>query len=290
MLFVGDYIDNLLHIATKRYTHYNNHFPFNCGYIDFDKSLSFDCIGLIKSEINEPDIATRTAPVGYYVRPSQVVPDWYGELELFNSGEEKRYENFHKSAPGSFLYLKDAELGFHGGVYVGDYGNVNVVECTRGWGCDGVVMSWVDNDGTRRDQKNGNILGRWTGSSALTMFINYNDWYQNGKDSTWFYGCSAGWLFSHQYNGWFRLGDGGRMMTGWFYDDYYKGWFYLNPKNNGKFYTGQMVTGWLWDDYYNAWYYLCPKNDGKFYTGQMVTGDYVINGKKYHFADSGKLV
>lgn len=168
MLKVENFIEALKHLAIGRKTHYNNTFPFNCGYIDYEKAISFDCIGLVKSLINEPDIAYRSNPIGYYVRPGQIIPDLSEIQILYTCSNVGWGSGFHSAKPGSYLYMEG-----HAGVYIGDCGNVNVIECTLGWGCDGVVCSWVDDDGTRRDQKNGNISGSWEAHGELTQYIDY---------------------------------------------------------------------------------------------------------------------
>ena len=69
MIKVKKFLDALFHLALERVTYYDNTFPANCGEINPDGSISFDCIGLVKSLINEIDIAWKTSPAGYYVRP-----------------------------------------------------------------------------------------------------------------------------------------------------------------------------------------------------------------------------
>jgi hypothetical protein len=49
----------------------------------------------------------------------------------------------------------------------------NVVECTPIW-ADGIQFSWVDSDGTRRQEKGGAISVRWNWHGKLP-WIDYTD-------------------------------------------------------------------------------------------------------------------
>lgn len=167
MLKVNDYINALIHLATKRVTYYDNSFPGNCGEINPDGSISFDCINLIKSIINEPDIAYKTSPAGYFVRPGQVISDT-DEIGILNLCTGQTWGDFRNMTPGEYLYM-----GGHGGTYIGDHGDVNVVECTAAWR-GGVLCSWVDPDGTRRSMKGGGICGKWEAHGKMTRYIDYS--------------------------------------------------------------------------------------------------------------------
>lgn len=241
MIAVDKFIDDLVYITAKRNTHYNNHAPYNCGYIYTDGSISFDCIGLVKSYINDPTIAHRFNPAGFYVVPGQVIPDT-SEKGILDLCTEVVWNDFSSAIPGEYMYMDG-----HAGVYVGDafgkLSNVNVIECTLGWGADGVVASWVDSDGTRRDMKRGTVSGKWEAHGKLTDYITYSLWYQ--KDGKWYCNVPEGWYYDETYKSWFLIGDGGEMLTGWHYV-------------NGK------------------WYYMCPKNDGVHCTGAMITGKYNV--------------
>ncbi len=172
MINVKDFLKALKH-CVMRNTRYSNRFPFNCGYIHADKSLSFDCIGLVKSLINSNcKIATQNSPVGYYVTPGQVVPDAFGEYDILTACQGVTWGDFRNMTPGEYLYMNG-----HAGVYVGDLfgknSKVNVIECTAAWG-GGVVASWVDPDGTRKDWKPGTPCGKWEAHGKLTKWIEYD--------------------------------------------------------------------------------------------------------------------
>ena len=239
MISRNELLKALRYLVIDRTTVYNNSFPYNCGYIHQNGGLSFDCIGLWKSLINSNcDIAYKMKPAGYYVQPGLVIPD-VNEAGLLNlcSGISN---NFQKIAAGEYLYM-DGHAGVYVGGLFGNTSNVNVVECTITdyWPANGVVASWVDPDGTRRDRKGGKVLGRWTSHGMLSKYVNYNEWYQ--KNGEWYHATARGWLYDYLYHGWFYIEKDGKMKTGWLKDSKY--WYYLCEKNDGKFFTGQMVTG-----------------------------------------------
>jgi hypothetical protein len=83
---------------------------------------------------------------------------------------------------------------------------------------------------------------------------------------------------------WYRMGADGRMLTGWYRDTDGR-WYFLRESAGEKYPLGSMKTGWYRDQ--NAWYYL---SDGaEDLLGAMVTGSRTIGGRRYTFAESGKL-
>ena len=172
MIKVKDWIAALKHLALERVTYYDNTFPSNCGEINPDGSISFDCIGLVKSLINELDIAYKTSPAGYYVTPGQVIPDAteIGILYLCSDISDK---NFDKAVPGEYLYMEG-----HAGVYVGDFtdpsGVVNTIECTVASFDSGVTTSWTAPDGTRYNHKGGYAERKWLKHGKLDKYIDYS--------------------------------------------------------------------------------------------------------------------
>ena len=172
MIKVNDWIAALKHLALKRKTYYDNTYPCNCGEINPDGSISFDCIGLVKSLINEPDIAYKTSPAGYFVVPGQVIPDTT-ENGILNLCSDVKTTAFDKAAPGEYLCM----YGKHGGVYVGDFqdpsGTVNVIECTVEAFDSGVTTSYVTSDGRRFDHKGGTQYGKWDAHGKLDKYIEY---------------------------------------------------------------------------------------------------------------------
>ena len=303
----ADWINRLKYLVTNRVTYYDNSFPGNCGEINGDGSISFDCIGMVKSVINEPDIVVKTSPAGYYVQPGKVIPDTteYGILELCS----ERSRLFSRITPGEYLYMSG-----HAGVYVGSFnGSYNVIECTPAFG-GGVVASYVDAYGNRYDHKGGTQLMKWEEHGKLTPYIEYEDpkiwvkcwrlkdskgvyltgwqyvdgkwYYLNPKDSI----MVTGWLYDDYYDGWFLLGSDGAMLTGWQYD--VKDWYYLAPETTNSTVKGRMVTGWL--KYKDNWYYLDKHKDNWYYldkqSGKMYIGTHIIDGKTYYFDNNGALI
>ena len=165
-------VKDLKHLET-RWTTYFNKFPFNCGYIWPAGFLSFDCIGLIKSYLNDPRIAYKKKPKGSWIRPGQTVPDGYGIVQMMKCCT-KRSKDFSKVPTCSLLMYEDLD---HGGVYVGEYkdpsGIVNTIECCNDpVGC-GVVTSYTDSKGYRWDHKGGQCLGRWVQHGLMTKWVAY---------------------------------------------------------------------------------------------------------------------
>lgn len=174
MIKVKDWIAALKHLALERVTYYDNTFPCNCGEINPDGSISFDCIGLVKSLINELDIAYKTSPAGYYVVPGQVIPDTTTEIGILNLCSDVKYNNFLSATPGEYLYMDG-----HAGVYVGDFtdpsGVVNVIECTVASFDSGVTTSYVDNNGIRWNHKGGYTERAWKAHGKLDKYIDYSN-------------------------------------------------------------------------------------------------------------------
>lgn len=122
---------------------------------------------------------------------------------------------------------------------------------------------------------------RWFFYDGDTML---KDWQKN--NGAWYYldpdtgMMMTGWLYDPGYKKWFYLDTSGAMMTGW--QKISGKWYYLSPTKTDNIVTGQMMTGWLKNK--NKWYYLDPKD------GYMYTGTHVIDGKTYHFDNSGALI
>jgi len=171
-LNVDDFIKGLKHLAMNRVTYYDNSFPANCGEINPDGSISFDCINLIKSVINEPDICYKTEPAGYYVKPGQKIPDW-DELHLLNGCcTGVKWHSFTNVLKGSYLFMSG-----HAGIFCGEFndgGIVNTIECTTDFGTPGVTTSWMDTKtGRRYDHKYGTEWRSWEAFGNLTNYIDY---------------------------------------------------------------------------------------------------------------------
>lgn len=174
MMTVSDWIKRLKYLAFNRTTYYDNSFPSNCGEINPDGSISFDCINMPKSIINEPDIVYKTKPAGYYVKPGQVIPDKDGLFIINELCTDAVWWNFKKMVPGEFLYMR---TDGHGGVYVGEFTwqgrTYNVIECTAAFG-GGVVPSYIDlNTGARYECKGGYQVYAWEAHGKLSKYIDY---------------------------------------------------------------------------------------------------------------------
>ena len=173
MIKVNDWIKRLKYLAFNRVTYYDNTFPSNCGEINPDGSISFDCINMVKSVLNEPDIVYKTSPAGYYVKPGQVIPDVDGAGILALCTGVKWYD-FSTISPGEFIYMR---TDGHGGVYVGEFTSggytFNVIECTAAWK-SGVVASYLDlKTGGRFSCKGGSQIFAWEAHGKLTAYIDY---------------------------------------------------------------------------------------------------------------------
>lgn len=84
-----------------------------------------------------------------------------------------------------------------------------------------------------------------------------------------------------EYRGaWYYLKADGEMATGKFLNPDDSTWYYLNPYHDGSF--GKMSTGWL--SFEGSTYYLWPVA-GSGYQGRMMVGWQTINGASYFFAD-----
>lgn len=173
---VNEFIERLKHIEANRVTYYDNSYPSNCGEINPDGSISFDCIGLIKSVINEPDIAYKTSPAGYYVTPGKVIPD-YTEEGLLNLCTDIHYGQFGEMKPGAYMAMFPNPG--HAGIYVGEFTDrfgvkCNTIECTTDWGHDGVIGTWTDENGRRYNHEGGTEMHPWEGWGYLSDYVDFS--------------------------------------------------------------------------------------------------------------------
>lgn len=176
MMIVSDFLKRLDYLAENRITYYDNHFPSNCGEINPDGSISFDCINMPKSVINEPDIVYKKKPAGYYVEPGQVIPDYDGLRIIEELCTDVRWFDFSTIVPGEFLYMR---IDGHGGIYRGEIvrnGKIyNVDECTAAWG-GGVMHTYMDlKTGARYAYKGGPQIYAWEAHGKLSNYIDYSD-------------------------------------------------------------------------------------------------------------------
>lgn len=173
MIKVKDMIKDLKYLEAKRWTAYGQPYPYNCGYIWPNGCMSFDCIGMIKSYINDPAIVYRKKPAGSFVKPGQVIPDTTetGILALCTG----RSKDFKKIKPGAYMLY---DTYGHASIYVGEYtdpsGVVNTIECCSDPVGNGVVTSYTDTLGRRWDHKGGTCFGSYVEYGYLTRYIDYS--------------------------------------------------------------------------------------------------------------------
>ena len=167
-------VQRLKYLAFNRVTYYDNSFPANCGEINPDGSISFDCIGMEKTVLNEPDIVYKTKPAGYHVEPGQVVPDWADGAGILGLCTDAKWWDFSTIVPGEHLYMR---TDGHGGVYVGEFVHAgltyNVIECTAAW-AGGVIPTYLDkNTGARLQYKGGPQCYAWEAHGKLSKYVDY---------------------------------------------------------------------------------------------------------------------
>lgn len=173
MIKVKDMIKDLKYLEAYRRTAYGQPYPYNCGYIWPNGVMSFDCINMIKSYINDPKIVYRTKPAGSFVKPGKVIPDTTetGILNLCTG----RSKDFKKIKPGAYMLY---DTYGHASMYVGEFtdpsGVVNTIECCNDPVGNGVVTSYTDSQGRRWDHKNGSCFGRYVEYGYLTKYIDYS--------------------------------------------------------------------------------------------------------------------
>lgn len=144
-----------LEAIRNRKTFYKNKYPYNLCYINKDGRTSADCVNLLKAILNGYNIFNNT--VGYYQKDLTNTGDCT-EIELLKQCQEVSQNFTSLTEHAEILYMKG-----HVGAYIGKIieGKYNTIECTKSFG-GGVVYSWVDSDGTRRNQKDGVKNGKWT--------------------------------------------------------------------------------------------------------------------------------
>ena len=153
--------------------YYCNKFPRNLGYYNGNK-YSFDCWNLIKVVLSgwKP-----TGVDGSYIKPTQLVTGDVDGKTLLGKCTQRSNDFSKLSIPGTYLYLS---VKPHSGIYIGDTvingKTYNVIECTNNsWG-NGVLYTYVDKDGSRRNYKgaSGKSLN-WSEYGLLTKYVEYLD-------------------------------------------------------------------------------------------------------------------
>lgn len=159
---------------TNRKTAYSNKYPNNIGLVHSDMTRTFDCWNLIKSLLNGYNI--EICDVGYKCPTLSITGDVDG-LGLLRKCTEtsKDFKKLKEYPAGTYLFIANN----HAGIYIGNYEidgkTYNVVECTASWEkC--VLLSYVDEDGTRRHYKGSRANGKWTDFGLLTPYVEYEEY------------------------------------------------------------------------------------------------------------------
>ncbi len=155
-----DFCDKLIHIAKDLNAEYGEGFPFNLGYYhEAKKTWSWDCWNLVKSLIWGWE-EKRVNKYYCYDPGKYGLGDWGGVTILSYCTDVST--DFKKLTKGEYLLFKD---GSHAGMYIGNYehdGKIyNVVEATTDFD-DGVIFSYVSEDGGRYSHKNGKQTSKKT--------------------------------------------------------------------------------------------------------------------------------
>ena len=159
----AQFVGRLQNIACRK-TFYKNKYPYNLCYINQDGRTSADCVNLVKAILNGYNIYNNT--IGYYQRDLSNTGDCT-EAELLAQCSDVSQDFKALGSHPEILYMKG-----HIGVYLGKQidRKFNVIECTKSFG-GGVVYSWVDPDGTRRNVNGGNKNGKWTHHGKPTPWV-----------------------------------------------------------------------------------------------------------------------
>lgn len=159
------------------------------------------------------------------------------------------------SALLSFTFLFSLILGFGPGMPVSMASNTNNPTFLNG--------SWQqDEKGWRFAQNYGNVIypeNQWGKFQNQRYFFDSEGYIVTGwltVDGSWYYfrpedgkgqgAMLTGWLYDHNYNGWFYFNHLGIMVTGWHKIDGH--WYYFNQESDG--YQGIMAVNQIIDDHY----------------------------------------
>lgn len=178
-----------LQIIAERKTRYSNKYPYNLLYINKDGRTSGDCLNTIKALLNGYNVFNNA--IGYYQKDLSNTGDCTEQGLLKQCSEVS--QNFSNLGSHPLLLYMKGHVGSYLGKEVGEY---NVIECTKSFG-GGVVYSWVDADGTRRNKKGGIRNGKWTHHGKFTPWIEYEvDKPKEEKSGSYYYVKSGDTLSS----------------------------------------------------------------------------------------------
>ena len=164
-----EYVERLKKVAARK-TYYKNVYPFNLLYINKD-GTSGDCLNTVKALLNGYDV--NVSDIGYYQRNLSNTGD-VNEVGLINKCTNVSTDFRKLDNKCEILYMK-GHIGSYLGEIVSINGkNYNVIECTKAFG-GGIVYSWVDSNGTRRNCQGGYANGKWLKHGLLTNFVKYTN-------------------------------------------------------------------------------------------------------------------
>lgn len=200
---------------------------------------------------------------GFIYNPAVIDYKWVQKWHLYDT-DGKMQTGWHQ-VNGKWYYMDNNGIMQTGWKKIGAYWYLlgNDGDMKEGW-------QKVDGYWYYLQPETGRMLTGW-------QKINGNWYYLKGGDSG---RMLTGWQKIDGRWYYFEGGDSGRMLTGW--QKINSKWYYLNPTQTADRKEGEMWTGWLKDN--GKWYYLDPKD------GYMYTGTHIIDGKTYHFDNSGALI
>lgn len=159
-------------VLASRKTYYKNKYPDNRCYVHTDGRTSADCVNLYKSILSGYDVYNQTP--GYYQRTVPNTGDCT-EIGLLNQCSDIS-SDFGKLVEGQPRILYMSKPQRHIGAYIGevviDNRHYNVIEATCSFG-GGIVYSWVDSDGTRRNYKGAKKNCQWEKHGLMTKWVKY---------------------------------------------------------------------------------------------------------------------
>lgn len=159
-------------VLASRKTYYKNKYPDNRCYVHTDGRTSADCVNLYKSILSGYDVYNETP--GYYQKTVPNTGDCT-EIGLLNQCSDVS-SDFSKLVDGEPRILYMSKPQRHIGAYIGEVkinnNYYNVIEATTSFG-GGIVYSWVDSDGTRRNYKGSQKNCKWEKHGLMTKWVKY---------------------------------------------------------------------------------------------------------------------
>lgn len=169
----AEFVERLRVLAARK-TYYKRKWPDNLCYVHNDLRTSADCVNLIKAVLNGYDVNNNT-------------PNYYQKL-LGNTGDCTETQlleqctdvsdDFSKLGNHCAILWMNKPQG-HVGVYLGHNVTINgqiynVVECTASWK-GGILYSYVDADGVRRQYKGAKKNCQWMKYGRPTKWVSFDN-------------------------------------------------------------------------------------------------------------------